>query len=78
MTLAFLHLSVIHLVFFFCVCVLPFLFLCDNQNLLILIAFLLVLFKGWLTCCPRGHFANPRRLFVEPRIFPHLAKNAVD
>ena len=53
-------------------CVFFLLFLCDKHNLLI--AFPLVLFKRWLTCWPRGHFANSRSLFVEPRIFPHLVK----
>ena len=51
--------SVIHLGFF--LCVFPFLFLCDIHHHLI--AFLFVFFKGWLTCWPRDHFANPRSLF---------------
>jgi len=36
-------------------------FLCDNPNLLIV--FLFFLLKGWLTCWPRGHFANRRNPF---------------
>jgi len=71
----FAHWSIIDLVFLFfllCVC---FSFSISLRYKLssTCLSFLFVLLKGSLTCWPRGQFAKPRSLFVEQRIFFHLA-----